>query len=99
MKFFLAYDPADAWRQVSCPVLALNGSLDLQVPPGPNLSAIGTALAEAGNMDVTTEELEGLNHLFQTATTGSPAEYMAIDETFAPVALDRMTEWIRARTR
>jgi hypothetical protein len=35
-----------------------------------------------------------LNHLFQTAKTGSPAEYAQIEETFAPVALDKMASWI-----
>ena len=54
-QFFLSYDPGDALRGVTCPVLALNGSLDLQVPPGPNLGAIRAALAEAGNRDVTIE--------------------------------------------
>jgi uncharacterized protein len=39
----------------------------------------------------------GLNHLFQTATTGAPAEYARIEETFAPVALDRIADWIRER--
>ena len=77
-----------------CPVLAINGSLDTQVPPGPNLGAIRDALAEAGNDDVTVEELAGLNHLFQTATTGRPAEYAVIEETFAPAALDLITQWV-----
>ena len=97
-QFFLSYDPGDALRGVTCPVLALNGSLDLQVPPGPNLGAIRAALAEAGNRDVTIEELEGLNHLFQSATTGSPAEYAVIEETFSPAALELIIQWIRAHT-
>ena len=93
-RFFLTYDPRTALRQVRCPVLAINGSLDTQVPPGPNLGAIRNALAEAGNDDVTVEELDGLNHLFQTATTGSPAEYAQIEETFAPAVLDLITSWV-----
>ncbi len=93
-RFFLTYDPRTALRRVRCPVLAINGSLDTQVPPGPNLDAIREALAEAGNDDVTIEELDGLNHLFQNATTGSPAEYAAIEETFAPAALDLITNWV-----
>jgi hypothetical protein len=39
-------------------------------------------------------QLPGLNHLFQTAKTGSPAEYGLIDETFAPVALRTISDWI-----
>ena len=96
-RFFLTYDPRTALRRVMCPVLAINGSLDTQVPPGPNLGAIREALAEAGNGDVTVEELDGLNHLFQTATTGSPTEYAQIEETFAPAALDLITRWVLQR--
>jgi hypothetical protein len=43
---------------------------------------------------VTTKELPGLNHLFQTSETGSPSEYADIEETFAPAALDVVTAWI-----
>jgi hypothetical protein len=38
--------------------------------------------------------LPGLNHLFQTATTGLPTEYGAIDETLAPIALAAISDWI-----
>jgi hypothetical protein len=96
-RFFLTYDPRTALREVQCPVLAINGSLDVQVPPGPNLDAIRDALAEAGNDDITVEELGGLNHLFQTATTGSPTEYAEIEETFAPAVLDLITSWVLQR--
>lgn len=96
-RFFLTYDPRTALREVQCPVLAINGSLDVQVPPGPNLDAIRDALAEAGNDDITVEELGGLNHLFQTATTGSPTEYGEIEETFAPAVLDLITSWVLQR--
>jgi len=96
-RFFITFDPRTALRQVRCPVLAINGSLDTQVPAAANLSVIGEALEEAGNPDVTIEELEGLNHLFQSAQTGSPTEYADIEETFSPRALELITEWIRSR--
>lgn len=97
-RFFFAFDPREALREVTCPVLALGGTLDLQVPPDANLPEIERVLKEAGNPDVTVVELEGLNHLFQTARTGSPTEYAQIEETFSPVALDLITEWISERT-
>jgi fermentation-respiration switch protein FrsA (DUF1100 family) len=95
-RFFLTYDPAPTLKQVRCPVLALNGSKDLQVPPKEDLAAIKAALA--GNPDVETIELPGLNHLFQTAKTGSPSEYGDIEETIAPAALDTITTWIETHT-
>jgi hypothetical protein len=96
-RWFIRYDPAPALRATRVPVLALNGSKDLQVPADENLGGIARALRAAGNRDVTTEALPGLNHLFQTATTGAPSEYAQIEETIAPVVLERVTAWIRER--
>ncbi len=95
---FLEIDPRENLRKVTCPVLAVNGEKDLQVPPEENLSEIEKALKASGNADVSTLVFPGLNHLFQTCKTGSPSEYAAIEETFAPVALDAISSWIRART-
>ena len=93
-RYFLTYDPATALRKVTCPVLAINGSLDKQVLPSQNLPAIRKALADAGNQHAEVDELPGLNHLFQTAKTGSPTEYSTIEETMSPVALDKTATWI-----
>ena len=64
------------------------------MPPKQNLPAIRQALEEGGNKHFETEELPGLNHLFQTAQTGSPTEYAEIEETISPVALKKMGDWI-----
>jgi fermentation-respiration switch protein FrsA (DUF1100 family) len=93
-RYFMAYDPATALRKVTCPVLAINGEKDMQVPPKQNLPAIRKALEQGGNKHFEIDELPGLNHLFQTAKTGSPAEYGSIEETISPVALDKMATWI-----
>ncbi len=90
----LDYDPQPALRALRCPVLALNGEKDLQVSAKTNLAAIRAALAEGGSKLVRVEELPGLNHLFQTCQTGSPAEYGKIEETFSPVALTLIADWI-----
>lgn len=96
-RYFVDYDPRPALRQVKVPVLALNGALDKQVLPDQNLPAIEQALHEGKNPDATIRRLPGLNHLFQTATTGSPMEYATIQETMSPAALDAMTHWILER--
>ncbi len=95
MQYFIKYDPATALQKVTCPVLALNGEKDLQVPAKENLHAIETALKKGGNRKATIVPLPGLNHLFQDCTTGLPNEYATIEETFSPVALDRITRWIK----
>jgi fermentation-respiration switch protein FrsA (DUF1100 family) len=94
MRYTLTYDPATALRKVACPVLALNGEKDLQVSAAQNLPAIKKALEEGGNKQIEIDELPGLNHLFQTAKTGSPTEYAQIEETISPVALDKVASWI-----
>jgi len=94
-RYFFQYDPEPNLRAIRVPVLALNGSLDRQVLPAENLAAIKAALKD--DRDVTIVELPGLNHLFQTAKTGSMGEYADIEETVAPVALERMASWINAR--
>jgi hypothetical protein len=98
-KFFLTYDPKPTLNKVKCPVLAINGEKDLQVPPKENLFAIEQALAAGGNKNFTVKELPGLNHLFQTAQTGLPVEYAKIEETISPVALKIISDWILEQTR
>ena len=93
-RYFLTYDPAVALRRVKCPVLAIAGEKDRQVLAGQNLPSIGKALETAGNEHVEIEELPALNHLFQTSKTGSRAEYAQIEETIAPMALERVATWI-----
>ncbi|MDO9554120.1 MULTISPECIES: alpha/beta hydrolase family protein [Rhodonellum] len=91
---FLKYDPATILEKVTCPILALNGEKDLVVTPKENLSGISNALKKGGNTNVTVRELPNLNHLFQNCETGSPAEYAKIEETFSPIALKEMADWI-----
>lgn len=97
MRWFIVHDPRETLRQVKCPVLALNGSLDLQVLAKENLPVIEQAARAGGNTDVTARELPGLNHLFQEARLGTVAEYGAISQTISPKALEEVTAWLRAR--
>jgi uncharacterized protein len=97
-RYFLIFDPRPALRRVKCPVLALNGENDLQVPADENLREIEAALKAGGNADATVVRLPKLNHLFQTSETGSLNEYVKIEETIAPVALKTIGDWILKRT-
>jgi pimeloyl-ACP methyl ester carboxylesterase len=96
-RYFLAYDPAPALRSLHIPVLALIGSKDLQVLASVNLTALRASLAANPRAEVM--ELEGLNHLFQTASKGAPSEYVQIEETISPQALDVIIHWIRNARR
>ncbi|CDF79482.1 alpha/beta hydrolase family protein [Formosa agariphila KMM 3901] len=97
--YFLKYNPSVSLEQVQCPVLAINGEKDLQVPPKENLSAIEQALIRGGNKNISIKELPNLNHLFQDAITGSPNEYSTIEQTFSPDALEEITNWILLQTK
>jgi pimeloyl-ACP methyl ester carboxylesterase len=93
-RYFLDYDPIAALQKTKCPVLVLSGEKDLQVPPKENFPLIKKALEEGQNRDVQMAELQGLNHQFQHCYMGLPAESRAIEETFAPEALDTISTWI-----
>ena len=99
MRFDLFYDTREPLRKVSCPVLAINGDKDIQVPSQVNLKGIEEALKAGGNTNYTVKELPGLNHLFQTAATGAIAEYSKIEETISPSALELISDWIKEQTR
>lgn len=92
MRFFLTYDPIPALKKVTCPVLALNGTLDMQVPYRENLEPIRKALKK--NRSAKIVELEGMNHLFQECTTGSPSEYGQIETTLSPKMLQLVSDWL-----
>lgn len=98
MHYFIRYNPAPTLEKVKCPVLALNGEKDLQVPPKENLGAIKEALSKGGNKNTTIKELPNLNHLFQECKTGSPQEYATIEQTFSPTALTEILKWIKTQT-
>jgi hypothetical protein len=98
IRSFAFYDPAESLRKVKVPVLAMNGSRDLQVPPEQNLPAIKAALTAAGNKDFETVELPGLNHLFQTCQKCTVGEYGTLEETFSPKALAVMGDWLARHT-
>lgn len=98
-RSFVAYDPAPTLTKVTCPVLAVNGSLDFQVPAEENLKAIRESLTAGGNTNVTIKNFEGLNHLFQEAESGMLDEYAQIEMTFSPDVLKYMSNWITRVTQ
>lgn len=93
-KYFLTYDPAPALEKVKCPMLALFGELDLQVPAELNKKFMETALKRGENKDYSVKVFPKANHLFLTATNGSPKEYGTLKKEFVPGFLETMSDWI-----
>jgi pimeloyl-ACP methyl ester carboxylesterase len=90
---------AEAWdwdlrrraEKVKCPVLAIYGKDDRQVPPNLNATRLRAYLSEANNGDCEVIVISGADHVL--ARTGS-----GLNGDFIPGYLDKMTAWIRAHT-
>jgi dienelactone hydrolase len=85
----LRHDPRATLMKVRCPVLALGGEKDMQVPAKENLAIIEEALRAGGNTRFTVREFPGLTHGFNTAHT---------EETLSPLVLQTISDWILTQT-
>jgi len=99
MLNFIRLDPIVYLSKVNCPVLAINGSMDLQVPSKENLEIIEDNFRKNKNTSVKVKELKNLNHLFQECKTGSISEYGQIEQTIAPIALKEILNWINLQVK
>jgi pimeloyl-ACP methyl ester carboxylesterase len=97
MRYFIKIDPKPYLKKVKCPVLAVNGSQDIQVAAGPNLEAIRFNMPQ--NKDTTCSEIPGLNHFFQHCKSCTVQEYGELEETFAPEVLNAMENWLKERAK
>ena len=91
LSTLLSIDMSKSLPKIKCPVLAINGKLDLQVDHTYNLGVLEKGLTNCKHKIVA---FDGLNHLFQHCKTGSPNEYSEIEETISPEVLDVMIDWI-----
>ena len=96
-RYFASYEPGPDLQRIKCPVLAINGEKDVQVDPKLNLSKIESSLRAGGNRTFLVQELLGLNHLFQTSSTGKISEYQSIEETISPLALESISKWLTSQ--
>ena len=90
MKSSLAMDPRLILDKISCPVLALNGTKDIQVDCETNLGALEKGIKSG----LRSERVAGVNHLFQHCKTGDTSEYKTIEETFSVEVLQMIADWI-----
>lgn len=93
-RYFIAFDPTSYLKKVKVPVLALNGTKDVQVTAKENLEGLRASLPKNKKTEILA--MEGLNHLFQTAKTGSVMEYGQIEETISPAVLEKIASWIKS---
>ncbi len=94
-KAFIDYDPVPALEVLTVPALAIFGELDLQVPAQANADGMEKAFKKSGHEQYRIVTLDGANHLFQAATTGSPTEYATLKKELVPEFLPLITAWIK----
>lgn len=93
-SYFLEYDPTESWQNVKCPVLAVNGSEDIQVEATTNTEAIKANLKIAKNKNSEVEIIEGMNHLFQPCDKCDLSEYATIETTIDNSVLEKIRVFI-----
>lgn len=91
------YNPKDLLPHLKCPILIINGSLDVFQSPDQNFPAIQKALLESGNKDFTLMVAPDVNHVMQMAKTGFPTEYAKLQNTVSPIILKTITFWLESR--
>ena len=92
MRYFLSLDVRPVLDDVTCPVLAVNGTKDIQVEYSTNLGALNDGLGDKVRNRIVS--VDGVNHLFQHCTTGAISEYREIEETISPKVLEMIVEWV-----
>lgn len=92
LDWFVSYDPSEAVGKIKCPVMAVNGSLDMQVPVE-NLDVLRKLLPE--NSKNLIKEYTGKNHLFQSCSRQTALQYNEIEETISQDVLEDISVWIK----
>ena len=92
IRHLIKLDISQSIQDITCPVLALNGTKDIQVNCQKNLEL----LKKVPHPKSKIQACENVNHLFQNCQTGSTMEYANLEETFSPKVLSLMIEWIQA---
>lgn len=89
--------PIEYLKKVRVPVLALVGTLDKIVPPDPYVKVMQPVIDTIPGSKL--QVLPNLNHVMQTARTGSPQEFGTLEETISPVALKTIGNWIAQQVK
>jgi pimeloyl-ACP methyl ester carboxylesterase len=92
-RYFFDFDPANRLALVRCPVLLLNGTADLQVAAGRNLSLLQKGLRQSGQA-VQAHKLSGVNHWFQPDPAQWPIVAGERQAAFSPEGLEYLHTWL-----
>jgi len=93
-RAFFRFEPEVYLNRVTCPIFAVYGGKDLQVPAEENLNAIYRISEKKKNRLDFIKVYPGLNHLFQHAQTGLMSEYGFLEETMSDEVLHDLNKWL-----
>ena len=79
-------------KEIKCPIFALFGDKDKQVPPIEDYNLIKTNLPPNASSMVLL--IPNMNHFMQQDTTGEPGNYSKIETTIMPEILSQLGSWI-----
>ncbi len=90
------FDPATTWEEVHCPVLALLGESDANVPSKVSAAIMEGGLKKSGNKEYTIRILPKANHGLFEAETGYSTESPRLTR-YVPGYMDGITQWLLKR--
>lgn len=93
----LSWDPGHVVPLVTCPVLVVYASKDVQAPARENRVAAHALLGRLRRKHWVLREIADMNHAFQRCTTGMPEEYESIDHVMSGEVLNEVSNWINSR--
>jgi pimeloyl-ACP methyl ester carboxylesterase len=98
--FTMTHDPADDWRRVRAPVLALYGQYDDLVSAEQNKPLLETALLAGGNEDFAIDVIPGVNHLFLASAAGVTADQWAsLPQELPAEVVSTIAGWLKQQLR
>lgn len=95
MRTFLSLDPTDYIAMMRCPLLAIGGEKDCQVPAESNLSAI-ESFCKQNNIPHTIIKMPDINHLGQVSKSGSVDEYSSLGQAPDDRVLKAILSWLNS---
>jgi pimeloyl-ACP methyl ester carboxylesterase len=88
------FEPFTDFNQLTVPILAIYGELDVQVSAKENADLMERIIKSKPNRISKTLVFSELNHLLQKAETGAVGEYYELGETIEEEARKSIVNWI-----
>ena len=92
-RYFLNLNPTEYWSKVTCPVLAIHGSEDIQVEAVSATNGVKDALLLNGNDNILIKIFDGHNHLMQPCESCTISEYGSIPTTLAEDVMESIRDY------